>query len=81
MLTQVTSETVTGSIRKKYFLKIFEKVTGKHPVLFFNKENRSFHGSIHVNFCEIFENSFFYRTLPVAASGTSKQEILYIPFA
>ena len=59
---------------KKGVLKNFTKFTGKHlcwslffkNLFFLKKRLREF----SCEFCEIFKNTFFYRTPPVAASET-----------
>ena len=77
---------------EKGVLRNFEKFTGKHPCqrLFFNKlaglrpvtlfKKKSLARAFSCEFCKISKNTFFYRTLPVAASVTSSTYVLYLFF-
>ena len=65
-----------GVFCKKCVLTNFTKFTGKHLCLsLFNKIFKNFFKKetpaqvFSCKFCEIIKNTFFYRTLPVAASG------------
>ena len=71
----VSSEAVVRRCSvKKVSLKNFTKFTGKHlcQSLFFNKvaslRPETLAQVFSREFCEIFKNTFFYRTPPVAAS-------------
>ena len=80
-LTFATEFSETDVFCKKGVLKNFEKFTGKHlcQILLFNKvaggtcnfiKKETLTQLFSCEFNKIFKNTLFYRTPPVAASGT-----------
>ena len=67
-----TLEAATGGVLQKVVHNNFTKLTGKHlcQSLFFNNfiKKETLAQVLSCEFCEIFRNTFFYRTPPVAAS-------------
>ena len=64
-----TQEQSFGCFCKKGFLENFAKFTGKHlcQSLFFNKVSETPAQVLFCEFCEIFKNTYIYRTPLVAA--------------
>ena len=73
-----------GCFRCSRLQMLFKIFTGKHlcwSIIFIKRlKTRNFteEDSNTGAYCEMFENSLFYRTTPVAASGASLKPVLHI---